>query len=123
VAAAVVVGVAGFFLAMGLYALAVPGRVLAVFGVEVATVDGRNEVRAVYGGFGVAMSVLLLAALRAPAIRDGVLVCLGAALAGMASGRLVGAVVDRPPGFLPWFFLAVEALLAAGLFAVAAGAV
>ena len=68
-------------------------------------------------------TVLLLAALRAPAIRDGVLVCLGAALAGMASGRLVGVVVDRPPGFFPWFFAGVEALLAAALFAVAMGAV
>src|SRR5262249_13781867 len=100
---AVVVGIAVFFLAMGAYALAVPARVLPVFGVTVTTVDGRNEVRAVYGGFGIAIGVLLLVTLGEPTLRAGVLVSVGTALAGMAGGRLVAALVEGSPGFYPWF--------------------
>ena len=50
-----------FFLVMGIAALVAPARILAPFGVTVATADGRSEVRAVYGGFGVVTGVLLLA--------------------------------------------------------------
>ena len=109
--------IALFFLAMGAYALAVPARVLAIFGVTVASVDGRNEVRAVYGGFGVAIGALLLAAGSAPALRPGVLLCVAVALAGMAGGRLVAALLDGSPGFYPWFFFGVELLGAAVLAA------
>jgi hypothetical protein len=114
-----IVLVAIFFLAMGLYALAVPARVLAIFGVPVTTADGRNEVRAVYGGYGVAICAVLLAALAQPALREGILVCQAAAVAGMAGGRVVSALVERPNGFYPWFFGVVEALLAGALFAAA----
>jgi hypothetical protein len=110
-----VVLVAVFFLGMGLYALAVPARVLAVFGVSVTTPEGRNEVRAVYGGYGVAIGAVLLAALAQPGWRDGILVCQAAALAGMAGGRVVSAVVDGRSGFYPWLFCALEALMAAVL--------
>ena len=107
--------VAVFFLLMGLYALALPARVLSIFGVDVTTVDGRSEVRAVYGGFGVAMSVLLLLAARSPTMRDGVLACLAVALLGMAGGRLLGAVVDGRPGVFPWLFCGVEIAMALAL--------
>lgn len=109
--------VAASLLAMGLAALAAPARILATFGVPVTTVDGRNEVRAVYGGYGVAMAVMLIVALRMPALAPGVFACLAAALAGMALGRIVSAVVDRPPGPWPWFFCALELLGAAALAA------
>ena len=112
-----VVLVAVFFLGMGLYALALPARVLSIFGVAVTSVDGRNEVRAVYGGYGIAVGVVLLAALELPAYRDGILVCQAVGVAGMAAGRLLSAAIDRPPGFYPWFFCAVEALLAGALLA------
>jgi len=71
---------------MGLYALAVPARVLAIFGVSVTT---------------------------------GILVCQAVALVGMAGGRLVAALVDRPPGFYPWLFCALEVVMAAGLWIAA----
>jgi hypothetical protein len=106
---------------MGVYALAVPALVLEPFGVNLESPDGRNEVRAVYGGFGLAVAgVLVAAALDAGAVREGVLVAVGFALAGMAFGRLVSRVVERPSGFYPiWFYFLVELVGAGVLLAVA----
>jgi len=109
--------VAVFFLCMGLYALALPERVLSLFGVPVTTRDGRNEVRAVYGGFGVAIGVLLVAALRVPALRPGVLVCVAVALLGMAGGRVAATLMDGRPGFFPLLFGGVELAMALALLA------
>ena len=115
----VVVGsVAVVFLLMGVYALAAPGRVLAVFGVRVDTVDGRNEVSAVYGGYGIATSLALVLALAVPRLRPGILLATALALLGMASGRVVGALRERSPGFYPWLFFALEVVGAAALAAV-----
>jgi hypothetical protein len=95
--------VAAFFVGMGILALAAPERITATFGTTQLTAEGRNEVRAVYGGFGVAVGVLLLVA---------------AALAGMAAGRVVAAVVERPQRFYPsWFYCLAETLMAAVLVA------
>ncbi|WP_342217371.1 DUF4345 family protein [Nocardia flavorosea] len=44
-----------FFTGMGLYALAAPARLVRPFGIAVGTTPGRSEVRAVYGGFGLAV--------------------------------------------------------------------
>ncbi|MDX6670001.1 MAG: hypothetical protein QOI91_364 [Solirubrobacteraceae bacterium] len=113
--------VAAGFAAMGLYALATPASVPALFGVEVRTAEGRNEVRAVYGGFGLAMAALLgVAAAGHGGVREGILVTVGFALAGMAAGRVVGAVVDRRVGLWPvWTFFAIEVACAAVLLAIA----
>lgn len=118
---AVVWAIAASFAAMGVYALAVPARVPALFGVTVATPEGRNEVRAVYGGFGLAVAALLgVAAAGHGGVREGILVTVGFALAGMAAGRLVGVIADRPVGLWPvWTFLGIEAASAAALLAVA----
>ena len=66
--------------------------------VRIATlnVDGRNEVRAVYGGFGLVISGLLLMAAvdGTPSHRNGALT-VGMALLGMALGRIVSGIVDR----------------------------
>jgi hypothetical protein len=110
--------VAVFFLAMGAYALVVPGRVLSFFGVHVETVDGRNEVRAVYGGFGIAMGLVLALATHASTLRDGVLVCAAVALLGMAGGRATAALIDGRPGVFPLLFGAIEVTLAVMLLAV-----
>ena len=112
--------IAAFFVGMGMVALVAPERISATFGTLALTADGRNEVRAVYGGFGVAMGGLLLAAQRLPALRAGVLVAVAVALAGMAGGRLVAAVLERPRGFYPaWFYCVLEALMASALLAAA----
>ena len=110
--------VAAFFVGMGLLALAAPERIPAIFGTTGLTAEGRNEVRAVYGGFGVAVGVLLMAAAASPALRPGVYAAIAASLAGMAVGRLVAAVVERPGRFYPcWFYCLAEALMATVLVA------
>lgn len=111
-------GVACFFAGMGLVALLRPERVLAFFGTQALTRDGRNEVRAVYGGFGLAIAALLGASFLQPELRGGILLTVAVALLGMAGGRLVSTVVDGPPGLFPWLFLGVEIALAALLLAV-----
>ncbi len=55
----------------------------------------RAEVRAVYGGFGLAIASMLAVALATPDLRTGILTTVAAALAGMAFGRLVSALVGR----------------------------
>jgi Domain of unknown function (DUF4345) len=109
------------FAAMGLLALARPRDVLAQFGVAVETVEGRNEVRAVYGGFGLAIAgLLVVAALGDPSTAEGIVVATGFALLGMAAGRLLGLVRERPAGLHPvWTYLAIELASAAALLAAA----
>jgi hypothetical protein len=120
VAAIVVIGV--FFFGMGVYALAAPAALVRPFGITLGESVSRSEVRAVYGGFGLAIAgVLCLAALRHGDIRDGILITVAAALAGMAFGRIVSAVLDSRTSFYPnWFYFLVEAVAAAALFAISA---
>jgi len=108
--------IAAGFAAMGLAALALPERIVAYFGTPGLTRDGRNEVRAVYGGFGLAVAALLCGA-QAP-LRSGVLLAVAVALLGMAAGRLLSALLDGAPGRWPWIFMAVE--LAGGCALLAA---
>jgi Domain of unknown function (DUF4345) len=109
------------FAAMGLLALARPREVLAQFGVAVDTVEGRNEVRAVYGGFGLAVAGLLaVAALGDPATAEGIVVAAAFALLGMAAGRLLGVARERPAGLHPvWTYMAIELAAAAALLVAA----
>lgn len=112
---ALVGAVAAFFFAMGVVALLRPDQVVALFGTTELTRDGRNEVRAVYGGFGIAVAFLLLSTLFFPVLRPGVLVTVGVALLGMAAGRMISALVDGSPGLHPWLFCAVELVLSGAL--------
>lgn len=112
--------VAAFFFVMGVVALAVPARILAPFGVAVETPDGRSEVRAVYGGFGIALAVVLLVALWADSIRDGVFIAVAVALAGMAGGRVFAALAGDRAAFWPsWTFFVIELVLAGMLVGAA----
>ena len=109
--AALVVAVG--FATMGLAALLRPAFIWAPFGVEPTTPEARSEVRAVYGGFGLALAGLLVLT-DDSTLRDGVLVAVAVSLAGMAAGRVVSALLEprtllRAPGF----FLVIEAALAA----------
>ena len=88
-----------------------PERVVALFGTPGLSIDGRNEVRAVYGGFGLAIAWLLFAALRAPIWASGALLAVAVALFGMATGRLISIAIDRKAGRFPVLFFFVEVLL------------
>lgn len=120
--ATTVIAVIGlFFLAMGLYALAAPAALAAPFTLSVQTPESRSEVRAVYGGFGVAMGAVLgAAALDIGDLRTGAVVTVGLALLGMAAGRLASRLLDTSVRFYPiWFYFAVE-LVSGGLLLLAA---
>ncbi len=121
-AVAVIAVIGVFFAGMGIYALAAPAAIIRPFGITLGEAASRSEVRAVYGGFGLAIAgVLVFAAVEQGDIRTGILITVGAALAGMAFGRIVSAVVDTRTAFYPnWFYCLVEAVAAAALFAICA---
>ena len=106
-AAALVVAV--LFAGMGIAALVSPAFIWAPFGVAPTTPEARNEVRAVYGGFGLALAALLILTDDSAALREGALVAVAVSLYGMAAGRLLSALVE-PRALLSWpgFFLLVE---------------
>lgn len=101
------------FAAMGVGALVRPSLILAPFGVQPTTPESRSEVRAVYGGFGLAIAALLVLTDDSAGLRDGVLVAVAVSLAGMAAGRLVSAILEpRTLTRSPGFFLLLELGLA-----------
>jgi hypothetical protein len=110
-----VLAVALGFALMGAAALAKPASIGNFFDVRFDSVDGRNEVRAVYGGFGIAIAAALVIATQEAQFREGVILCVALALAGMASGRVFSALFERP-GFWPWFYCGLEAGAAALLW-------
>lgn len=121
-ATAVVVLVGAFFLGMGLYGLAMPAGLIRPFGIALPDPTARAEVRAVYGGFGVAIAGMLAWAATGTAAREGILITVAAALLGMAFGRLVAGIVDTPKRFYPnWFYFVVELALAGALLWAANG--
>ena len=117
------VAAAVLFAVMGVGALVRPDLVTQQFDAPPLSPAGRNEVRAVYGGFGVAMAGLLLSTLMSPALRHGVAFTLAVALFGMAMGRIVSALVDRRLDRAPLFYLVVELVGCALLLYGADGAV
>jgi Domain of unknown function (DUF4345) len=114
----ILIAIAGFTV-MGIGAIAKPAFVTAQFGILELTPAGRNEVRAVSGGFGVFMALALLAALRQPELRNSILFTVGVALGGMAAGRLVSAVIDRAIDRARPGYLALELIVAVMLLAFA----
>lgn len=113
------IAVASLFALMGTGALFRPDVVTRQFGVPALTPSGRNEVRAVYGGFGAAMAAMLLSTLYAPALRAGVALTLAIALFGMAAGRIVSALIDRRIDRAPIFYLLIELVAGAALVCAA----
>ena len=110
-----------FYAALGLAALARPRRLLADFGIVVGGRDGCNEIRAVYGGFPLAVAgLLLLAQFGSTNLRDGILLSPAVATLGMAVGRVISAIIDGGIGRYPAVFIGIEVLLslciAIGLF-------
>lgn len=100
------------FAFMGAVALGAPERVTRQFGIAQLDRDGRNEVRAVYGGFGVVVTLALAAALVKPVWQMPVGSATALALGGMAAGRLISAAVDRGIGRIPMLYGGIEATAA-----------
>ncbi|MCV7016592.1 DUF4345 family protein [Mycolicibacterium aichiense] len=108
--------VAVFFLGMGLYGLAAPASLIEPFGIVLERPEARAEVRAVYGGFGVAVGGVLGYGLLQPQVRTGIVLAVAVALAGMAFGRVIAALCgDRTPFYPNWFYCLVEVAAAAAL--------
>ena len=106
-----------FFLGMGLLALLNPAAVVRPFGMSLPKPESRAEVRAVYGGFGLAIAAMVGLAATHQDLRAGILLTVAAALGGMAFGRVVSGIVDRPKAFYPnWFYFLVEVIAAAALW-------
>ncbi len=104
------------FAFMGFVSIILPLRVTTQFGINNLSIDGRNEVRAVYGGFGLMMATSLFIALLHADLRTGICVAIGLALAGMAGGRVLSAIMDRGLGRFPLTYLLIEILGAIGIF-------
>jgi hypothetical protein len=104
------------FALMGVGSLAMPLVVTRQFGVTDLTIDGRNEVRAVYGGFGLAMCTALISTSLYPDLKNGICFAIALALAGMAAGRLLSAAIDRSIGRFPLLYLAIESAGSLALF-------
>ena len=100
-----------FFLSMGVSALVRPSSVISFVKLVPETVDARNEVRAVYGGFGVVVSVLLIYSAYNSDIRSGALIAVAASLLGMALGRIISLFIEKP-GKWPIVFMFMESALA-----------
>ncbi|MGW0324284.1 MULTISPECIES: DUF4345 domain-containing protein [unclassified Nocardia] len=113
--------VAVLFAGMGLYALVAPAALARPFGTTVATAVSRAEIRAVYGGFGLAVAgVLFWSAFGADDLRSGAALTVGVALAGMAGGRIISRLVDSATRFYPnWFYCLIELVGAALVLGVA----
>lgn len=100
------------FALMGALALVRPDRILRPFGIKSLPIDARNEVRAVYGGFGVAIAALLVLTVTDGDVRVGGRLAVALALIGMAAGRLVSGLLDRQFGRYPRLFTVIEGALA-----------
>lgn len=111
-----IVGV--LFLLMARGAFRDPRHFLRPFDIAAETATARNEIQAVYGGFGLAMFAVLLLPHWLPELRSGIAIAVAAALAGMALGRVIGALRERPNAWAVSFLL-VELGGAAVLLAAA----
>lgn len=100
-----------FFLVMGLVGIFQPMRILEMFSAPEISAEMRNEARAIYGGFGVAIAAALVLATQREGIRGGVLLTVALALFGMAAGRIVSLTFERPSGKNPYVFLILELVL------------
>ena len=113
-----VVLAAVFFGVMGVLSMYRPEALPDALGSTNQSADERNEVRAVYGGFGIAIAALLIWTLTDDTHSSGIYLTVSTALIGMAAGRIVDVLVDRER---PWiwptaFFFAAEVAFAAMLF-------
>jgi len=111
-----VVPCALFFLWMGYVALVRPRRFTRLLELDANTPLARSEVRAVYGGYGVAMGATLLAGLVFPRHLPGIATTIGIAMTGLAAGRVISCWLDRAMPRMARVFTVLEIGMALLLF-------
>jgi hypothetical protein len=104
------------FAAMGVTLLIWPEAVARVTNQEPTTPEARSEIRAVYGGFGIAVALALFVAMVYSDFRGGIMFTVGLALIGMAAGRGYAAWLELPTNNIIWGLLAAEAVLGLVIF-------
>lgn len=114
----ILVALALAFALMGIGALVSPTVVTRQFGIQSLTPEGRSEVRAVYGGFGLAIAGALVYAAVNADLRDGIALTVAIALFGMAAGRLISAAIDRSLSKVAALYLVIE-VVGGGLLLIA----
>lgn len=107
-----VLGAALFFGAIGVSAMIRPRNLLQGFSIEANEPESRNEIRAVYGGFPLAVAALLIFSLTRPDPSDGILIALATSSAGMAIGRIVSVMIDRKIDRDPAIYIVLELIVA-----------
>ena len=110
VSSVILIALAPAFALMGIGALVSPTVVTRQFGIPSLTPDGRSEVRAVYGGFGLAVAGALVYAVVNTDLREGIALTVAIALFGMAAGRLVSAAIDRSLSKVAALYLVIEVI-------------
>jgi len=100
-----------FFALMGVTALINPRFLQSSLGITFDTINARSEVRAVYGGFGLFVAVALATGLYDSTLQAGIFLAVALALFGMAFGRIVSALQERPTTII-WLFFGGEVVLA-----------
>lgn len=97
--------VAFFFFCMGLGAIVKPKLAETIMKLGIDNAVARNEVRAVYGGFGLFTAILLVVSPQLPELQKGIILTVAISLAGMASGRVVSFFIEKPTLLTLSFFL------------------
>lgn len=82
------------WLPYGLYCFITPGALGEAAGVMATTPTGTTEIRAMYGGLQMAIGALSATAWWKPRLASGVLLTLVFVSGGLASTRLLGALMD-----------------------------
>ncbi len=114
------VPVALFFTGMGLVALVDPTYTLGFFGAGELGPDMRNEVRAVYGGFGLLVGSMLFYSLKPSPLAAGIRAAIALSLIGMALGRVISLMIEPTTTSFPILFIGVELAMAGMLFGATA---
>lgn len=83
-----------FSILTGYSGLAAPVRFGQPLGYVLAGVDGRNEVRAQYGGFFLAIAVAVILALAGKVPRQAALILNAVLFGGLIAGRVLSLVID-----------------------------
>jgi hypothetical protein len=102
-----------FMIGMGVVSLIRPQFTIGLFVMTPERPAARAEVRAVYGGYGIAVGALLLVAPQLGVdVARGVAIEMAVSLGGMAVGRLVASLLERQPLYPTWVLTGVELGLA-----------